>query len=195
MGGHSTETQGICIRQKMGVPSISYWSVPDNGLENQVPQWHRPMLAEITPLNLRLISMGLVVIAPPCLLYACPKVILASSFISLCSFEYICFGLPFLHTLQLGFFSTVTVSPGPTSFPPISLTDSRMPPWALTLSSHTLCSISQPFGQGTVLSPTETHCCDCLLLMSASPHHLGKEGKIHKRDGKCISFSFYSTLF
>lgn len=38
MGGHSTEIQGICIRQKMGVPSVSYWSVPDNGLKNQVPQ-------------------------------------------------------------------------------------------------------------------------------------------------------------
>lgn len=179
MGGLSTETQGICIRQKLGVPSVSYWSVPDNGLEKQVPQWNWPTLAEIMPLNFRLISVGLVVIGPSCFLCAYSKVILASSFISLCSFEYICFSVPFLHTLQqLYFFSLYRYSfPRIQLFFPLSLTDSQMPPWALTLSSHTLCSISQPFGQGTVLSPTETHCCDCLLLMSASPHHLGKEGK------------------
>lgn len=155
------------------------------------------MLAEITPLNYRLISIGWVVIGPSCFVCVCPKVILASSFISLRSFEYLCFRFPFLHTLQLFFFfSLYQYSFSRTQlFLPLSLTDRRMSPWALTLSSHTLCSISQPFGQGTVLSPTETHCCDCLLLMSASPHHLGKEGKIHKRNGTCISFSFYSTLF
>lgn len=78
------------------------------------------MLAEITPLNYRLISMGWVVIGPSCFVYVCPKVISASSFISLRSFEYLCFRFPFLHTLQLFFVShfTSTVSPGHSSFYP-----------------------------------------------------------------------------
>lgn len=115
------------------------WECPVShiGLENQVPQWHQPTLAQITPLNLSLISTGLVVIAPPCLLYACPKVILASSFISLCSFEYICFGLPFPHTRQLGFFSLDCFS-----FPRTHLVLPPLPhrqPNA-SLSSHSLLS-------------------------------------------------------
>lgn len=40
---------------------VSHWSVPDNVLEKQVPWWNWPTLAEITPLNFRFISMGLVV--------------------------------------------------------------------------------------------------------------------------------------
>lgn len=136
---------------------------------------------------------GLVVQGSCSFLCACPKVILASSFITVFTFQHICCGLPFLHTPQL-FFSHFTFSPGP-SFLPLCLTDSPVSPWALTPSSHTQCSASQAFGQGTPLSPSETHYYDCLLLMSASPHHLGKEGKVHKKDGKYISFSFYSILF
>lgn len=154
------------------------------------------MLAEITPLNYRLISIGWVVVGPSCFVYACPKVILASSFISLRSFEYLCFRFPFLHTLQLFFFLTLPVQflQDTALFTPLPHRQPNVSQSPHSLLSH-LCSISQPFGQGTVLSPTETHCCDCLLLMSVSPHHLGKEGKIHKRNGTCISFSFYATLF
>lgn len=134
---------------------------------------------------------GLVVQGSFSFLCAGPKVILASSFISVFSFQYC--GLPFLHTPQL-FFSHFTVFPGP-SFLPLCLTGSPVSPWALTPSSHTQGSASQAFGQGAPLSPSETHYYDCLLLMSASPHHLGKEGKVHKKVGKYISFSFHFILF
>lgn len=137
------------------------------------------MLAEITPLNFRFSSLGLVIPESFSFLCACPKVILASSFISVFSFQYIRFGLPFLHTLQLFFFLTLQFLQDPALFTPLP---HRQPSVSLSLtpSSHTQCSISQAFGQGAPLSPSKTHCCDCLLLMSASPHHLGKEGKIHK---------------
>lgn len=91
------------------------------------------------------------------------------------------------------FFLTLQFLQDPALFTPLP---HRQPSVSLSLtpSSHTQCSISQAFGQGAPLSPSKTHCCDCLLLMSASPHHLGKEGKIHKWNGKYISFSFYSTF-
>lgn len=84
------------IRQ-VGVPSISYWSVPDNVLEKQVPQWNWPMLAEITPLNFRFISMGLVVHGLSCFSVPTQK-----SFWHPASFPFI---LTLLYTLQLFFFS------------------------------------------------------------------------------------------
>lgn len=177
----------------MGVPSISYWSVPDNVLEKQVPQWDWPVLVEITPMNFRFISMGSVVHGPSCFLYACLKVTLASSFISLFSFQYFCISLPFLHTPQRFFpHFTFTVSPGPSFLHPFPPQTPESPsPWVLTPSSHTLCSIPQPFGQGALLWPRETQCCDCLLLMSAPPHHLGKEGKSIKEMENTFLFLFY----
>lgn len=61
----------------------------------------------------------------------------------------------------------------------------------MSLSPLTPCAPAFSVWTRAPLSPRslcETHCWDCLLLMSPSPHHLGKEGKIHKRGGKCISF-------
>lgn len=133
---------------------------------------------------------GLVVQGSFPFLCACPKVILASSFISVSPFSTVA-SPSFIPRSY--FFSHFTVFPGP-SFLPLCLTDSPVSPWALTPSSHTQGSASQAFGKGAPLSPSETHYYDCLLLMSASPHHLGKEGKVHKKVGKYISFSFYFIL-
>ena len=89
-----------------------------------------PVLAEITPLNIRLISMGSVVHEPSCFLSACLKFILASSFISFFSFQYFCIAslsftshgdicLPLLFLQDLAF---------PPSFP----RRHQKRPWALT---------------------------------------------------------------
>lgn len=129
-------TPGICIRKKKGVPSISYWPVPDNELGKQPLQWNRPMFAEITPLNFRFISTGLGVIGPSCFLYACPKVMLASDFISLLLSVHLLWS--HLHTPQR--FPLLLAFPaqflkGPALFTPLRI-DSRLSP-GLALSPLT----------------------------------------------------------
>lgn len=166
----------------------SHWSVPDMCWKSRYPME--------TPSLFGFISREGAVRGPSCSLHACPSTILSST-----SFHF----LLSILLLQLpsqsqpsGLSSSVylySFSRTPL-FSPTSLAASQPCPWAPRPSSQP-CSrfLPKPFGQGTPLSPSETWCRDCLSLMSASPHHLGKEGKIHKRDGKYISFSFYSTLF
>lgn len=107
-------------------------------------------------------------------LYACPKVISAPGFVLLYSLQYLGFSLPFF--------------PSPRLFPSLCSFSRTQPSGPLPPSPPARCAMPQPSGRGALLSPSETQHCDCLLLMSASPRHLGKEGKIHKRDGKYISF-------
>lgn len=133
-------------------------------------------------LHFRIIMMRLAVHRSSCFLYACPKVILALSFVWLSSPRYLC--------------SRPPPPPNPTAFSlPLPFQFLQDPAFLPPPSPQTQCAAPQPFGRGALLSPSETQRCGCLLLMSASPHHLGKEGKIHKRDGKYISFSFIRLYF
>lgn len=142
------------------------------------------MLAEITPLNFRFISMGLVVHGLSCFSVPVQKSLWHPLQTRLSLYPAAIFFL----TLPLQFLQ----DPGL-----IILLPHRQS--SVFLSPHSL--LSHPvlhfpaIWMGTLLSLSETHYFECLLLMSASPHHLGKEGKIHKRDEKCISFSFYFKKF
>lgn len=125
---------------------------------------------------------------PSCSLSGCSRALSAPSVLYLSSIPHFIFSLPSLHRPQ--------PSPeGPLQLPSTSAAQTLNVP----CNSHTLCSSVQCLDRAP-LSPRslcETHRRDCLSLMSPSPHHLGKEGKIHKEGGKCINafrFSFCSTL-
>lgn len=120
--------------------------------------------------------MGLVVHGSSCFVYACPKLIVAPTSRHFSRFSICASASPSFTAHGFSPHFTFIVSP-----------ESSLN-YPLPSSPQARCAIPQPFGRGAVLSPSETQHCDCLLLMSASPHHLGKEGKIHKRDGKYISF-------
>lgn len=177
----------------VGVPSISYWSMLDSVLEKQIHTsglacacWNNCIEFQI---NFHGISYPWTFLFPHCLFKIHFGIKL--HFIFLLSVLLHC--VPFLHILQWHL-PRFTVSPGP-SF--LSLFPPQTP--EVPLSPHFIaphpCSIPQPCGQGARLSPRETQPCDCFLLMSAPPHHLSKEGKIHKRDGKYNSFFIIILLY
>lgn len=152
-----------------------------------------PSETEITPSNFRSTSMGSVVHGAPCFFYACLKVPLASSLLSLFSFQssesasssfvpnsYFSLTLPF-QFLQDPAFSA--------SLPYRHLN--------VPLSPHTLCSAPQPFGQGALLSPRETRRRECVvsLVNVSTTSSLRQRGKSIKEMENTFLFLFYSNLF
>lgn len=188
MDKFSMEIQVTCIRQ-MEVCNLLYWPGPDIELEKQVPQWYCPGLGLITasisdPLPWGHLSTDLIL---------CVHVS-AFNFILLFSFQYLCFSLPWTHMLQIFFPGCVfTFLQDPAFFTSLH-PRCGISPSSLTLPSDTPVSLLSPLdGELHCHQALVRHGCNCLLLMSAPPHHLEK-GKSIKEMEKCISFLFYSAL-